>query len=191
MLLEPPTHAALQPRAELHEGVEPLPGIRNHQFGRRRGGGRAHVRGKIGDGEVDFMADAGDDRDGRGHDGARQALIVECPEVFQGPAAPGQDQDLALGAAAGELECRNDLHRRLRALHRYRIDQHGRRGKAPRQHMQDVADRRPGGRGDDADALRKLGRGRLRSAANSPSSASLALSSSNCRFSAPRPASSI
>ena len=49
----------------------------------------------------------------------------------------------------------DDLRGRLRALHGNRVDQHRHGRKAPRQHVQDVANRRTGGRGDHADAPRK------------------------------------
>src|SRR6202030_1290586 len=61
------------------------------------------------------------------------------------------------GAAAGYLERRDDFRGGLRALHGYRVDEHGHRGKTPRQYVQDVADRGPGRRGNDADAPGKVG----------------------------------
>ena len=83
MFLQPAPHAALQPRAELGKGIAPFFGIGDHQLRRRRRRGRAHVSGKIRDGEIDLMTDAGDHRNGRGDDGARQSFIVERPEIFQ------------------------------------------------------------------------------------------------------------
>ena len=73
------------------------------------------------------------------------------------------------------------------ALHRRRIDEHGGRRKAPRQDMQDVADRRPVGEVMTPMRRGKRGRLRLRSRANRPSAASFALSRSNSRLSAPTP----
>ena len=148
-----------EPRSEAsRRRRQPLGGIGHHQLGGRRGRGRAHVGGEVGDGEVDLVPDAADHGDGRGDDGARQALVVERPQILERAAAAGEDQHVAFGAPAGELERRDDLRGRLRALHRppdRSAPAAG--GKAPRQHVQDVAHRRAGGRGDDADAPRQGG----------------------------------
>ncbi len=151
LLFEPAPHAALQPRAEPYEGIEPFLGIGNRKFRGRGGRRRTHVRCEVGNGEIDLVTDPGDHRDGRSHDRARQALVVERPEIFQRTAASAEDQYVAFGAAAGYLERRDDFRRRLRALDGDGVDEHGRGGKAPRQYVQNVADRGTRGRGDDAD----------------------------------------
>ena len=71
--LEPPPHAALEPHAEPPDGAQPLERIGYRELRGRRGRGRAHVGGKIGDGEIDLMADAADHGDRRCDDGACQA----------------------------------------------------------------------------------------------------------------------
>ncbi len=61
------------------------------------GGGRsggAEVGGEVGDGEVGFVADGGDDGETGGDDGAGDALGVEGGEVFKRAAAAGQDDEV-------------------------------------------------------------------------------------------------
>jgi len=88
-----------------------------------------------------------------GNDRAGQFLVVEGPKILERAAAARQDQDVAFLPGSGRFECRHDLRGRLRALNGNGIDQHADRGKAPREHVEDVAYGCPGGRGDDADAL--------------------------------------
>lgn len=54
------------------------------------GSGRADVGDEITDSEVDFVADGGDNGNGRFEDGARDGFFVERPEIFQAAAAAGQ-----------------------------------------------------------------------------------------------------
>ncbi len=103
------------------------------------------------------MANAADDGYRRGDDRARQRLIVEGPQILERAAAARQNEHIALGAPAGCANGRGDFRGRRRALHGHRIDQHRNRGKSPRQHMQDVANRGAGGGGDHADSLRDHG----------------------------------
>ena len=56
--------------------------------GRRRG---PQVGDEVGDREVGLVADAGDDGHARGHDGARDGLLVERPQVFDAAAASRDD----------------------------------------------------------------------------------------------------
>jgi len=54
------------------------------------GGGVGVVVGdEVGDGDVDLVADAGDDGNARVRDGAGEDFLVEFPEVFEGAAAAG------------------------------------------------------------------------------------------------------
>ena len=81
----------------------------------------------------------GDHRHRAGTDGARNALVVECPQILERSPAARQNQHIALAAARGELERRDDARRRRRALHRRRIDEHRGGREAAREHVQDVA----------------------------------------------------
>ncbi len=130
-----------QALAQSAQGREPCFTIGHDDLrgrGRRR---RAHVGDEIGDGEIDLVADAADDGDGRGGDGARHRLVVEGPQILERAAAAGQNEHVALGPPAGQAYCRHDLRGGRCALHGHGIDQHRNRGEAPRQHVQDVADR--------------------------------------------------
>ena len=55
-----------------------------------RGRGRAHVRHKIGNREIGFVAHAADDRDGAGGNRARHRFLVERPQIFERSAAARQ-----------------------------------------------------------------------------------------------------
>ena len=67
-----------------------------HAFGddfrRRARRGRAHVRHKIRDGEINFMSDGGNDRNGRFKNRPRHDFLVERPQILQRPAA-ARDQN--------------------------------------------------------------------------------------------------
>ena len=152
LFAETPASAACEPCGEACKGRQPLAGVGDDELGGGRGRRRTQVGGEIGDGEIDLVADAADDGNRGCDDGARQALVVERPQILERAAAAGEDEHVALGPAAGERERRNDLRGRLCALHGDRIDHDRDGGKAPRKHVQDVAHRGAGGRGDDADA---------------------------------------
>src|SRR5262249_54300973 len=64
------------------------------ELGRGRRSRSAHVRDKIGDGEIGFVADTGNDGDFRIEDGAGDDFFVEGPEIFHGTAAAREDQDI-------------------------------------------------------------------------------------------------
>lgn len=88
----------------LKRGVEPLLSAvyllfevsfaADDQFGGGGGGGRAEVGDKIADGEIDFVADGGDDRNVGGGDGAGDNFLVETPEIFKAAAATADDHDI-------------------------------------------------------------------------------------------------
>ena len=142
---------------EQRQRFEPAPLVRH---GRQRGGrrrGRAHVGDEVGDGDVDFVADAGHRRNAAGGDRARHAFVVEAPEVFERAAAARDDQHVAFVAPRRGLDRAHDFRHRGRALHGGGIEQHGRRRKARAQHSQYVVNGRAGGRGDHADAARHRG----------------------------------
>jgi hypothetical protein len=68
---------------ELREGFEPGLFVRNRN--QRRGGrrGRAHVGGKIRDGDVHFVADARYGRQAARGNRPRDPFIVEAPEILE------------------------------------------------------------------------------------------------------------
>ena len=59
-----------------------------------RGRRRAKVSDEIGDGEVGFVAHAGDHRNRRRGNGARDFLFVERPEIFERPATARDDDHI-------------------------------------------------------------------------------------------------
>mgnify|MGYP003615605880 CR=1 FL=1 len=61
-----------------------------HQLGRRRGRGRAQVGAKVGDGEIRLVPHPADQGHRALHDGARQLLVVEGPQVLDGAPPPHQ-----------------------------------------------------------------------------------------------------
>ncbi len=65
------------------------------------GVGRAMVGGEVDERRVGLVADAGDHRDAARGDGAHHDLLVEAPEVLDGAAAAGDDQQI--GARNGPL----------------------------------------------------------------------------------------
>ena len=65
-----------------------------NQFGGGGRGGCAQVGDKIGDGEIGFMTDGGNDRQARSGNCARHTLAVEGGQVLERSAAAGQDDDI-------------------------------------------------------------------------------------------------
>ena len=54
-------------------------GVGRDQFRRRARSGRAQIGDEIGDGEIDLMPHGAHNRNGRGENGPRHALVVELP----------------------------------------------------------------------------------------------------------------
>jgi len=132
------------------------------------GGGRggAEVGDKVGDGEVGFMADGGNDGEGGCGDGASDALGVEGGEVFKRSAAAGEDDDVDVEDAgdAGRVEQgdrRFNFGRSLVALHGDGEEEDVEAGMAAGDDVEEVANDRAGGRGDDGDGAWERGEGAL------------------------------
>ena len=92
------------------------------QFCRGRWCGGSSVSGKIGDGEVGFMANAGDDRNPARTDRPSNGLGVEGPEVFQAASSSAEDQGVTFKSFAGPINGRGDLGRGRVALNQCGID---------------------------------------------------------------------
>ena len=96
--------------------LQPVGLIRAHQFGCSGGRGGALIGDKIGNGEIDLMADAADDRQLAGRNRARHDFLVERPQIFQRAAAATDDQHVqswrgdALRIAAGSSRPPPTLH---------------------------------------------------------------------------------
>jgi IMP dehydrogenase len=153
-LAPPGLHQSL---ADAPQGVEQRLAIGHHQFCRTRRRGGAHIGDKVGNREVNFVADAADDRNGAGANGARHRLVVECPQIFKRTTTADQDEHIAIRARRGQLE-RLDQGRHCRCpLHRRGIDQHLGRRVPALENVQDIAYRGAAGRGDHSNPAREGG----------------------------------
>ena len=106
---------------------------------------------QVGNGYVDLMTDAADDRDRRFKNSSGNDFLVKRPEVFEAAAAATDDHRFNYQAATQSQAIqqvdgiRNFLGGAV-ALHTHRDDHDFDRWPAPREHFQHVADRRPGWR---------------------------------------------
>jgi hypothetical protein len=127
--------------------------------GRRR---RAEIGDEIDDGPVGLVADRGDERDGACRSGAGDALVVEAPEIFEAAAAASDDDEIGARHRPRPIEPveaddrRGNLDCAGLPLHPHRPHQHV-AGEAVGEAMENVADHRTGGRGDDTDDAREIG----------------------------------
>src|SRR5580704_3051772 len=127
----------------------------DHDFGGGRGRRSAQVGDKIGDGEIGFVADAGDDRNYGFGNRAGNRLFVESPQIFERASAAGQNQHVDGFDAVEIPQGLHDFHRRARALNLDREQADLGVGESPFQYAQDVANSRSSGRSDHADATRQ------------------------------------
>ncbi len=107
------------------------------------------------------MADGGDDGNGRGGNGAGERFIVEAPEVFDGAAAAGENDEVGPGIFSEPGEAGGELFSAARALHEGGIDADVQPGAAAREDVEHVLNDGAGGRRDDADVAGKTGEGAL------------------------------
>ena len=124
------------------------------ELGGGGGGGGMEVRGCVGDGGVGGVADAGDDGDRAGGDGAGHDLGVEAVEVFPGAAAAGDQDDVGVGGVGGEpVDASGDFRGAVGALDGRGIDEEVDGGVAAAGDLDDVAEGGALQAGDDADAV--------------------------------------
>ena len=145
-----------EPRLLALQGAADRAAVRHKNF---RGGGRcrrAQVGGEIGDGEIDFVADRADHGDRARADRARHGFVVERPQVFERAAAAREQERIVAPCGRRGLQRLDDRRRRFFALHRHRYHVDFGEREAARENAQDIAYRRAGGRGDDADAARQF-----------------------------------
>jgi len=129
------------------------------ELGGGGGGGGAEVGDEIGDGEVGFVADGGDDGEAGGGDGAGDAFGVEGGEVFQRPSAAGEDDEIREFVEVDEGECGFDFGGGGFALNGYWDDEDVEGGVAAVGDRKEVADDGAGGRSDDGDGAGEGGEG--------------------------------
>src|SRR5439155_9134631 len=133
--------------------------VRGDSLGSGRRSGRAGIGDEVGDGEVGLVADAGDNGDRAGVNGAGDDLFVEGPELLDGAAAAGDDDGVDAPDAVELADGLGDADRRLCALDgRGREDDFG-EGPAAGEDVRDVMEDGAGGRGNDADAGGEAGQG--------------------------------
>ena len=171
----------------LEDGLLQPAGVGNGELRRGGGRGRPQVGDEVGEGDVGLVADGADDGMRAGVDGPCDGLVVEGHELFGGAAAAGDDHcvDVGLVAEDGEgLEDGGDGAVALNAAGDQReLDER----EAPPDDVLDVVPDRAGGGGDDGDAPREGGMGRLRAWSKRPSASSLARRRSSSRCISPRP----
>src|ERR1700719_2187169 len=148
-------HTRAQAQRGARQDLETRAAIRHHQLRGPRGGGGARIGREVRDGEVDLVPDPRDHGQAARAYGARDPFVVERPQILERAAAAGEDQHFALGARRGGLQRRDQRRDGGRPLHRRRIDEDPCGRITPREDVQNVAQCRPGWRGDHADALRK------------------------------------
>ena len=145
-------------RGQLGQQIGPH---RHGLFGCSRGRRRAEVGNEIDERRVGLVSHGRNQRNRAGGHGADHDFLVEAPEVFERAAAPRHDDDIGLSRHVVEaLDCRCDLGGRSLALHPHRPDD-DMAGKALVEAMENVADHRTCGRGDDPDDPGQVGNGLL------------------------------
>ena len=121
---------------------------------------------EVADGEINFVADGGDDGQPGMKNGAGHNFLIEGPEVFQAASAAREKDEVKragefLPPGIEQADGRGDFRRRARALDST-WDENDFDGRIAALHdMQHIANGRAGGGGDQADALRKAGQGTL------------------------------
>ncbi len=128
--------------------VQLMPAL-SHKLSRRSGRCRPDVGNKIGNREVNFVADAADDRYGRGRDGTGNDFLVERPQVLNRASAPADNHYVYLGFRPKQTNCSGNLLGRAFSLDCDRTEQHLQTSPIPAQSRQDVVNHGPGRRGDN------------------------------------------
>ena len=116
---------------------------------------RPHVRGEVRDRDVRLVAHGADHGRGEGDDRPRDPLVVEGPQVLEGPAAAGEDRDVH--PARNPPERRRDRRGRVVPLDEARTHKDLRERVPPAEDCKDVVHRGPRLRRDEPDAAREPG----------------------------------
>ena len=124
-----------------HHIAAQLNTVRTDQLCRRSRRRRAHIGGKIGDGEIGFMPHAADHRHRTGADRPGHHFFVVSPQILNAAAAAADDQHITLGTFAGERDRLGDFGARAFALDRRRINNDVDSRHTPPQRGDDIAQR--------------------------------------------------
>ena len=160
-LCQPMALTLKEPGLQPGQAFQPILAVGADGLRSGRGGGRTEVGDEIADGEIDFMADRGDDRDPGGVDRPRHPLLVEGPEILGGAPAASKDQHFALFKMVRQPQGMNDLVPGFTTLDLDRVNDDLDGRKSTPEHGQDVADGGAGRGGNHADGSRQLGNGLL------------------------------
>ena len=94
LAVEHTRHGILQPLLQQLQRPQPMRTGFSHQFSRRRWRGHPQIGHEVGDGEVGLVTDTADDGHRALRHRARQAFIVEGPQVLHRAAATHQQDDI-------------------------------------------------------------------------------------------------
>src|SRR5262249_9643120 len=101
--------------------------------------GRADVRNKISDGEIGFVADAGNDRNFALENRACNDFFVEGPKIFHRTAATSEDQNVNEFSLIEKSQCADNFFSGAVALHTHGKQRDVHVVKAALQNANDVA----------------------------------------------------
>src|SRR6266704_2056668 len=124
----------------------------NHELGGGGGRGSTDIGDKIGDGEIGFVADPGDDGNLGSEDSARDDVFVEGPQIFHGAAAAREDEHVNEFRFIEKLQRLDNFFGGAFALHAHGNNHQMDVRNATREDARDVANGGALWRSDDADA---------------------------------------
>src|SRR6266700_2121432 len=131
--------------------IEFTAGLDNKLGGRGRSGG-ADIGDEIGDGEIGFVADAGDDGNFGGGDGARHEFFVEGPQIFHGAATAREDENVHESLLIEKFQGFDDFFGGAFALDAHGVENEMNILETAPKDTDDVADRGAFWGSDEADA---------------------------------------
>src|SRR5690348_926982 len=125
-----------------------------------RGGGRrgsANVGDEIGDGEIGFVANAGDNGDARIENCAGDDFFVERPKIFERTSAARKNEHVREILLVEKFQGFDDFARGFFSLDAHGIERYADIVEAAAEDAHNVANRGPFGRSDQTDAAGKQG----------------------------------
>lgn len=133
----------------------------DHEFGGGGWCGGAQVGHKVGNGKINFMADGGNDGDGGMKDGPGDDFLIKGPEVFDGAAPPGEDDDIHLGHGIEVLDGGDDFCCGALTLDSDRVEHHLDIGKPAVQNLEEIPNGGAAGRRNHCQAAGEKREGAL------------------------------
>ena len=111
-----PNAEKCQPTAQGVERGLNLAEIGHAKLSRRAGGWSPQISNQVSHRDIDFVPHGRDDRHARTENGPGHDFFIECPQVFQTAAAPGEDQEVDINKTVRQPDRFNDLLGRSLAL---------------------------------------------------------------------------